>query len=575
MACILKEEPTVDKNKYKKLKLSNDQYNIPFFSTYRESHIYSGSEWMTVKSYVVNEKTIYYINQKTPPPKQDGDNTDRYNLIFVPHLWNFYDGINPFGSKGVLNIYIFDKTNNVFKQININNYNADKTYSVHDDGDVNSHVISDSIEIPVKNLIGNKKRLHISFNWEGKSEIFYGIYDFQDANWVWNQATDNKGNIDFELSSYISDTSVVTTTNDSEICKTMTEFLTYINLGTQPSSRTSIQYKSKDLTKLCDAITIADSKTDKDAIITKIIEIINSQENGTELNQVVCENRNTLLHLASSKGYVGVVEALLNKDVDINKTNGLTETSLELAIEKNKVEVVKLLLERGAQTTVPEGVWTPLHQASSRGHVEIVKLLLKKGADINAKNNEGKTAIEVTKSEEIKKILAPPGGGGLLTSKSSPVLLTTSLLNPPGSKTLPKSPSSIGTSTKPVESSIGTSAQHVYDPSTKPVDNPSAKPVDDPSAQPVENPSNKTSTQSDVNISTTHPRYIEVIFKDNIPQTVVIIDKPLSEPPTLSAYIETMSFNNTGKVILQLSDEDMKYILNPIEIMKMPVQEAK
>lgn len=56
---------------------------------------------------------------------------------------------------------------------------------------------------------------------------------------------------------------------------------------------------------------------------------------------------------------------------------------------------------------------------------------------------------------------------------------------------------------------------------------------------------------------------------------MVIIDKPLSEPPTLSAYIETMSFNNTGKVILQLSDEDMKYILNPIEIMKMPVQEAK
>ena len=71
------------------------------------------------------------------------------------------------------------------------------------------------------------------------------------------------------------------------------------------------------------------------------------------------------------------------------------------------------------------------------------------------------------------------------------------------------------------------------------------------------------------------PTYIEVIFKDNIPQTVVIIDKPLSEPPTLSAYIETMSFNNTDKVVLQLSDEDMKYVLNPIEIMKMPVQEAK
>ena len=240
--CVLKKVDPIDKTKYSKIVSANDQYQIPFFSTYRESNSYSGTEWMTVKSSEIDGKTVHYINQKTPPPKPKGDATDRYNWIFVPHLWNFYDGINPFVSKGVLDVYVLNKSNNEFTKVDVNTYNTDKSYSVHDDGNDDSHVISDSVEIPdaVKDLIAKKERLYVNFKWNDKPETFCGIYDFQNTIWNWIPVTDNAGNEDFDSSSYVFDSTVVPTTNDDEICKAMEDFATYVKSGLQPSSKTIV-----------------------------------------------------------------------------------------------------------------------------------------------------------------------------------------------------------------------------------------------------------------------------------------------------------------------------------------------
>jgi hypothetical protein len=236
--CVLKKVDPTDKTQYSKIVSANDQYQIPFFSTYRESNSYSGSEWMIVKSAEINGETVHYINQKTLPPKPNGDVTDRYNWIFAPHLWNFYDGTNTFVSKGVLDVFFLDKSNNQFKQVDVNTYNTDKSYSVHDNGNDDSHVISDSVEIPdaVKDLIAKKERLYVNFKWNDKPETFCGIYDFQNTIWNWVPVTDNDGNEDFDSSSYVFGTAVVPTTNDDEICKAMDDFVAYIHSGTQPSS---------------------------------------------------------------------------------------------------------------------------------------------------------------------------------------------------------------------------------------------------------------------------------------------------------------------------------------------------
>jgi ankyrin repeat protein len=61
-----------------------------------------------------------------------------------------------------------------------------------------------------------------------------------------------------------------------------------------------------------------------------------------------------------------------------------------LASNHGHVDVVKLLLEKGADMTVRnrEG-WTPLHSASNSGHIDVVKLLLEKDADVTVANENG------------------------------------------------------------------------------------------------------------------------------------------------------------------------------------------
>ena len=61
---------------------------------------------------------------------------------------------------------------------------------------------------------------------------------------------------------------------------------------------------------------------------------------------------------------------------------------LGYAIDSNLTEIVKLLLDKGADVNVKLGPWewTPLHWAAKRGYTDIAELMLTKGADINAKN---------------------------------------------------------------------------------------------------------------------------------------------------------------------------------------------
>lgn len=56
----------------------------------------------------------------------------------------------------------------------------------------------------------------------------------------------------------------------------------------------------------------------------------------------------TTLHLAAMKGYLPIVQMLLERGIDINARDNNGWTALHLAAERGQQQVVKLLLDRGA-----------------------------------------------------------------------------------------------------------------------------------------------------------------------------------------------------------------------------------
>ncbi len=109
------------------------------------------------------------------------------------------------------------------------------------------------------------------------------------------------------------------------------------------------------------------------------------------------EHNDTPLIVGARHGQAGIVKLLIGKKgVDFDATNHSRGTALLSACERGHPEIVKLLLEVGANPNFKslEGL-TPLAIASRQGNTEIAKLLLARGADIKARTENGKTALNL------------------------------------------------------------------------------------------------------------------------------------------------------------------------------------
>jgi len=74
--------------------------------------------------------------------------------------------------------------------------------------------------------------------------------------------------------------------------------------------------------------------------------------------------------------------------------NKMGNTPLHLAMNMGYIDIVKLLLAKGADVNARDSYSsTPLHYAAKSGRKDIAELLLAKGAEVNAKDRDGQTPL--------------------------------------------------------------------------------------------------------------------------------------------------------------------------------------
>lgn len=107
-------------------------------------------------------------------------------------------------------------------------------------------------------------------------------------------------------------------------------------------------------------------------------------------------NEETALFLATSRGNLDCLLALLQAGAEPDISNKARETPLYKACERKNAEAARLLVQYNADTNhrCNRG-WTALHEAVSRNNLEIMDILVKGGAKIESTNSYGITSLFV------------------------------------------------------------------------------------------------------------------------------------------------------------------------------------
>jgi ankyrin repeat protein len=126
----------------------------------------------------------------------------------------------------------------------------------------------------------------------------------------------------------------------------------------------------------------------------------------------------TVLHFASAKGHLMIVEILIQSGADVNAQTSTGTTPLYKAVSNGFECITRLLIENGADfmnIRYGPNQSTLLHIASLLGFTAIVQLLLEKGMAIEVKDADLQTPLHyAVEGEGVKNV----GHGNLRTVKS-------------------------------------------------------------------------------------------------------------------------------------------------------------
>ncbi|KAK3276261.1 hypothetical protein CYMTET_15653 [Cymbomonas tetramitiformis] len=117
------------------------------------------------------------------------------------------------------------------------------------------------------------------------------------------------------------------------------------------------------------------------------------------------------LHGAAERDTVEVVRKLVEKGAEVDAEDGEGRTALTVALAFGQEGVARALLEAGAGVNAGTGQ-RPLHGAAKRGTMEVVKEFMEKGVEVDVEDREGCTALTVALAFGQEVWLSGAAGGG-------------------------------------------------------------------------------------------------------------------------------------------------------------------
>jgi ankyrin repeat protein len=127
----------------------------------------------------------------------------------------------------------------------------------------------------------------------------------------------------------------------------------------------------------------------------------------------VQQSGSSALLWAAERGQEATAQKSLKAKANIQATDEDDEAPLLLAVKKEHRQVVKLLVDKGAEVNAQGGFYgNALQAASSNSHGVVVKMLLDKGAEVNAQGRDYGNALQAASSnshEAVVKMLLDKG----------------------------------------------------------------------------------------------------------------------------------------------------------------------